>query len=224
MIYTIGGIKGGTGKTTLATNLATMLTRAGRDVLLVDADDQPTSTLFTAKRAETLGKSDYAAIRLREMDVFTQVQNMRDRFDDIIIDTGGRDTKSQRSALAVTDTYILPFRPRSFDVWTIQDVVNVITEIRVIRPNIKALAVLSQTDSKGSEREDVRRLFLDDESIRHTLTFLDTPIGNRKSFANAASEGLSVVELKPRDPKAVEEIERFFRSVTGLEPEYKPKA
>ena len=39
MIYTLGGIKGGTGKTTIATNLAIMLSRAGRDVLLVDADD-----------------------------------------------------------------------------------------------------------------------------------------------------------------------------------------
>ena len=40
MIFTTGGIKGGSGKTTLATNLAVYLSSKGRDVLFVDADDQ----------------------------------------------------------------------------------------------------------------------------------------------------------------------------------------
>jgi chromosome partitioning protein len=40
MIYTIGGIKGGSGKTTIATNLAVYLARKGKEVLLGDADDQ----------------------------------------------------------------------------------------------------------------------------------------------------------------------------------------
>lgn len=216
MIYTIGGIKGGTGKTTIATNLAIMLVQSGRDVLLVDADDQPTATLFTAKRNETLGQSGYAAVRLREMDVYHQVQNMRDRFSDVVIDTGGRDTKSQRSALAVTDVYILPFRPRSFDIWTIYDVVNVIDEIRIIKPDLRAVAVLSQTDSTGSEVEDTRKLFTEDSVIRKTLSFLDTPIGSRKVFAHAASEGLAVSEYKPRDRKAVEEMERFFKEIISI--------
>ena len=218
MIYTIGGIKGGTGKSTIATNLAVMLKNSGRDVLLVDADDQPTATLFTAKRNETLGASGYTAIRLREMDVYHQVLNMKERFDDVVIDTGGRDTKSQRSALAITDLYILPFRPRSFDVWTIYDVVQVIDEIRTLRPGLKSVAVLSQTDASGTEVEDTRKLFLEDETIRKTLTFLNTPIGNRKAFAHAASEGLAVTEYKNKDRKAIEEITRFFEAVTKFEP------
>lgn len=218
MIYTIGGIKGGTGKSTLAANLAVMLKKSGRDVLLVDADDQPTATLFTAKRNETLGASGYTAIRLREMDVYHQVMNMKERFDDVVIDTGGRDTKSQRSALAVTDLYILPFRPRSFDVWTIYDVVQVIEEIRMLRPALQAVAVLNQIDSTGTEVEDTRKLFLEDEAISRALTFLDTPIGSRKVFAHAASEGLAVIEYKNRDRKAIEEIQRFFDAVVGIKP------
>ena len=47
MVYTVGGIKGGSGKTTIATNLAVMLHNKGRDVLFVDADDQETATDFT---------------------------------------------------------------------------------------------------------------------------------------------------------------------------------
>ena len=53
MITVVGGTKGGSGKSTVATNLAVMLATAGRDVLLVDADDQETSSDFTAMRNET---------------------------------------------------------------------------------------------------------------------------------------------------------------------------
>ena len=49
-IYTIGGIKGGSGKTTVATNLTVLLAADGRDVLLVDADDQETASDFTVWR------------------------------------------------------------------------------------------------------------------------------------------------------------------------------
>ncbi len=50
MIICVGGTKGGTGKSTVATNLAVMLATSGRDVLLVDADEQGTSTDFTNMR------------------------------------------------------------------------------------------------------------------------------------------------------------------------------
>ena len=56
MILTIGGIKGGSGKTTVATNLACIAAGQHLDVLLVDADDQETASDFTVVR-----KEDYPA-------------------------------------------------------------------------------------------------------------------------------------------------------------------
>jgi chromosome partitioning protein len=50
MIYVVRGIKGGSGKTTVATNLTVALVLEGRDILLVDADDQETATDFSAWR------------------------------------------------------------------------------------------------------------------------------------------------------------------------------
>jgi chromosome partitioning protein len=47
MIFTTGGIKGGSGKTTIATNLAVHLSNKGRDVLFVDADDQGSAHEFS---------------------------------------------------------------------------------------------------------------------------------------------------------------------------------
>jgi chromosome partitioning protein len=52
MILTIGGIKGGNGKSTIATNLAVMRSCESKDILLVDADEQKSSTIFAAIRRQ----------------------------------------------------------------------------------------------------------------------------------------------------------------------------
>ena len=52
MILTVANTKGGVGKTTLAVNLAIAAVRAGRDVLLIDGDDQATALTFTNFRSE----------------------------------------------------------------------------------------------------------------------------------------------------------------------------
>lgn len=68
MIVVCGGIKGGGGKTTLATNLAVMRSLAGYDILLVDADEQDSASDFTVLRNqlfEPTGGAGYTAIKLR---------------------------------------------------------------------------------------------------------------------------------------------------------------
>lgn len=210
MIYTVGGIKGGSGKTTIATNLTVMLAHAGRDVLLVDADDQETSTDFTFWRNETLpGGAGYTAIQLADAAVRTEVLKLKDKYDDIVIDTGGRDTTSQRAAMVVSDLYIVPFVPRSFDMWTLEKVVKLIDEMSPANPNLVAIAILNRLDPRGVDNDDAKE-FLKDSP---TLTVLKATLGHRKVYANAASKGLGVIEHKPSDEKALQEVEQLFKEI-----------
>jgi chromosome partitioning protein len=123
MILTVGGIKGGSGKTTIATNLAVISAIRGEDVLLIDADDQETSSDFTILRNEQHpDKPSYTSIKLTGAAVRTETSRLADKYETIIIDTGGRDTTSQRAALSISDILLVPFVPRSFDVWTLEKV------------------------------------------------------------------------------------------------------
>ncbi len=213
MIYTVGGIKGGSGKTTIATNLAVMLFKAGRDVLLVDADDQETATDFTYWRNETLPEgAGYTAIQLADNAVRTEILKLKDKYDDIVIDTGGRDTTSQRAAIAVSDVFLVPFIPRSFDMWTLEKVTRLIEEMLPANPSLTAVAILNRLDPRGADNDDAKE-FLKDSP---TLSVLDATLGHRKIYANAASKGMGVIEYKPSDEKATIEIEKMFNLILKL--------
>ena len=121
MIITVGGIKGGSGKSTVATNLVVLRSLEGRDVLLVDADTQTTSSDFSLQRNnKTNGNAGFTCIKLAGQAVRTETLRLADKYQDIIIDTGGRDTTSQRAALTVSDVLLAPFQPSSFDLWSLE--------------------------------------------------------------------------------------------------------
>ena len=129
----------------------------------------------------------------------------------MIIDTGGRDTTSQRAALSVSDVLLIPFAPRSFDIWTVHKVADLVEEMRTVNPQLQALAFLNRTDpqGQGSENEETAELL---KGVKG-LIFIDAPIGARKAYAHAASQGLAVTELtgQYRNDKAAEEMMKLVQ-------------
>lgn len=207
MITVVGGTKGGSGKSTIATNIAIMLSTAGHDVLLVDADDQETATDFTNLREATRPNgAGYTCVALTGAAVRSGVQRLAPKHAHVIIDTGGRDTVSQRAALSICDTYLVPFAPRSFDVWTLDKVAELVEEARAVNDRLRALAFINRADPRGNENAEAAELI----RSKPALEFVPASLGTRKAYANAAASGLSVTELRPQDPKASEEIATLF--------------
>ena len=152
MIIVAGGGKGGSGKSTIATNLTIMRARAGHDVLLVDADDQETAADFTVLRNATVDQgAGYTCIQLTGPAVRTEIARLAPKYDDVIVDAGGRDTVSQRAALVLADILLVPFVPRSFDIWTLETVVTLIHEIRTVNPPLRAYAFINRGDPSGTD-------------------------------------------------------------------------
>ena len=209
MIVLSGGVKGGVGKSTIATNLTIARARAGNDVLLIDADDQETSTDFTAIRHQALGDAGYTCTKLTGSAVRTDGQRLAQKYDDVIIDAGGRDTASQRAALVIADVVLIPFVPRSFDVWTLDPVCSMIEEARSFNPDLKAYAFINRADSTGTENQEAAEFIAE----KKELTFIDAPLGYRKVFGKSSSQGLSVLEYKPKDEQAIAEMQRLFDAV-----------
>ncbi|MFD2936167.1 AAA family ATPase [Spirosoma flavum] len=209
MVIVVGSQKGGVGKTTIATNLAAWLVKKGSDVLLVDADDQGSAADFTAWREANLDQCGYTLVQLTGSNVRKQIEALKPKYDHIVIDTGGRDTTSQRAAMFVCDIYLSPFAPRSYDLWTVTKVATLVDEIQAGREPFAAYSFLSRADIKSADNREVS-LALQDYS---QLTFLPFPISNRKAFANSASKGLAVFEMEEPDKKAVAELDALFNHI-----------
>ena len=208
MIVVVGGIKGGSGKTTIATNLVVMRALDGCDVLLIDADDQETASDFTMLRNErAAAEATYTSIKLTGQAVRTETRRLAGKYDDVVIDTGGRDTTSQRAALTVADVLLVPFVPRSFDVWTLEKVGELVSEMRVANPDLKAYVFINRADPSGRDNDEAADVLQETEC----LEFIPTALGTRKAFGNAAAQGLAVSELRPQDAKAIQEVGALYR-------------
>jgi chromosome partitioning protein len=212
MILAVGNVKGGVGKTTLAINIAIAEARRGRDVLLVDGDDQGTALAFTELRARALGGAPgYTAVLLQGAALRTQVRQLAPKYRDVIIDVGGRDTGSFRAALTVADTLLVPVQPRSFDIWALDQVAVLVKEGREINDRLRVVTVLNAADAQGKDNEEASAAMREFEG----LEYCPNPLIRRKAFPNAAAAGLSVFESHPKDRKAIEELGGLIAFVTS---------
>lgn len=211
MIILLGGEKGGTGKTTLATNLAAMRVLAGRDVLLIDTDPQGSANYWAQTRDDEHITPRVACVQKFGKGLAAEVNDLKQRYQDIIIDAGGRDSVELRSALVVAEKAYIPIQPSQFDIWTLNQMDELVEAAKVFNQTLQASVIISRCSTNPSvhESDDAGKL-LDDFSNLELAGFM---VRDRIAYRKAAKDGLAVMELKPKDPKAQEEMEKFYQEV-----------
>ncbi len=211
MILTIGGVKGGCGKSTVSIGLCIRRARDAR-VLLVDADTQCTSSDFTLLRNETTGDAGYTCVQLTGTAVRNEVMRLQEHYDDVIIDVAGRDTAGQRAAISVSDQLIIPVVPRAFDVWTLEAFAKLVEDMRPTNPGLQVWTFLNRKEHSGPDNDEAIAILEADD----TLDYKSVALGDRKVYGRAAAVGLGVEEYRPRNAKAIEELEELYRATFNI--------
>ena len=212
MILTVGNIKGGVGKSTLACNIASALalSHGAGNVLLIDGDKQGSAADFAQSRADLLGEAGFTCVRAQGKEVVSQVVTMREKFAHIVIDAGGQDNPSLRAGLAVSDKVLVPVSPRSFETWALEGMDTLIEEASITNAGLEALAVVNLAFPRGSDNEQTQAILKEDYP---RLKLVEPNIVQRKIFSDGVGQGLSVLEAKPRNPDAINEL---LGLLTGL--------
>src|SRR6185312_5345133 len=153
MIVLIGGEKGGPGKTTIAVNLAAIRTKQTGDLLLIDTDRQPTASYWCSLREDNQIFPRVSSIQKFEKSVRTETLVLKEKYNDIIIDAGGRDSPELRGALLVANKAIFPLRPSQFDLWTLGRLNTLVETAMEVNENLKAYVVINQASTNPAVKE-----------------------------------------------------------------------
>lgn len=205
MLTVIGNLKGGTGKSTVAFNLALWGLANKHRVLAVDLDPQSTLTDVIRVRDEEgytpsleLSQSLEEAIRAT------------DEYDDVIVDVGPSDLGTMYAAILAADQVIIPVPPSQADVWSTHRFVKKIQELRGERSKPEIIAFINRADTHQAVRES-------DEAFGalnmiEGLRALRPRLSQRMAFRRSFSEGLSVHELERRG-KAADELDELAKAI-----------
>jgi chromosome partitioning protein len=209
MIIALASQKGGVGKSTIATNIATALAISGKDVMLVDADRQGTSANWANDRQDMHPTRPPVHMVQKFDNIKAALMDLDRRYNYVIVDCVGRDSKEMRSALMTADIAIIPLQCSQPDLDTLHRVGEAVSEAQDLNPKLRACVVLSRvpTNPVIKEEEAARKVLQDFP----TMHLLEARICDRKVYRDAVSSGQGVVEL-PHN-KGRDEIDQLLNEV-----------
>ena len=200
MIVTIGGQKGGTGKSTMACNFAAILA-IDNDVLLVDADRQTTSSLWVAERKRSYSGHPKVNSVQKYGEIDDALLDLGSRYSHVIVDAAGHDSTELRSSMTVCDILLMPFRPSQPDLATLPYMIALIRASKRVNPKMMPYAFINAapTNSQSKDITLARDAIAEYTGIR----LLETSLCDWRIYRDAMSEGLGVVEMTDKSESSI---------------------
>lgn len=185
--------KGGAGKTTLATHLAGELAMAGSRVTLLDADPQGSALDWAQRRLQNGQERLYGVFGLARDSLHQEAPQIALEADYVVIDGPPRVAALARSALLAADLVLIPVQPSAYDVWASHEMVTLIAEARVFRPQLRAAFVINRRVVGTVIGREARAALAD-----QPFAPLQTEVSQRIVFADSVAAGWLACEAAPK--------------------------
>ncbi len=189
--------KGGASKTTNSINLLRAIQKDGHKVLLVDSDPQGSARDWNAINDGAI----FPVVGLDRKTLATDILSIKDQFDYVIIDGAPQIAELSVAAIKCADAILIPVQPSPFDIWSSEELVQLIKarqEITDGKP--KAAFLVSRVIRNTNLGKDVNEAL---ES--YGLPIFKSFTNQRISYAESIAKGETVLESK--DDAAIKEIQ-----------------
>jgi|TARA_B100000787_G_scaffold169163_1_gene159592 chromosome partitioning protein len=206
-VITIAQQKGGSGKTTIAANLATVFSlKNNLKTTILDTDPQGSLGKWFMMRLEKL--KDKNTIDFKTASLWGaqyEAKTLKEKSDIIIIDTPPKIDADGRPAIQIADLVIIPISPSQVDFWATESIIDLAK-----REKKEILIVINRANAKSKLiREAIK--FVKDMNVSSAKTIL----GSRQVFVASMGVGLTAVE-KQRTGKGCLEIISLAQEVRAI--------
>jgi chromosome partitioning protein len=179
----IANPKGGSGKTTLATNLAGYFSSQEKKVCLLDLDKQQSSIGWLSRRPDHLTKIN----GLNNRSALSKKNNV----DIIVIDSpAGMRGDKLSEAVKEADWVIVPMQSSTYDINATQEFIDILKAEKAVRKERTFVAMLGMRVASRTKAADNLAQYLEDSGF--------PVIGNLRNaqiYAHTAEQGISIFDM-----------------------------
>ncbi|MBL4711755.1 MAG: AAA family ATPase [Gammaproteobacteria bacterium] len=193
MITVVGNLKGGTGKSTVAFNLAVWLAHDKAGVKAFDLDPQCTLVDVCDVRTED-GYEPNVAVST-DLDELETLANDNSFRTPIIVDMSATNMPAMEKALFLADRVLVPVQPSQADIWSTQRFLQIVNNCINENKKPEILGFINRADTHIGVRETHEA----EQALQMLpgIKAMDTRLYQRTAYRRSFSEGLGVFELDP---------------------------
>jgi chromosome partitioning protein len=203
--------KGGSGKTTILAHLSAYAVQCGERVLLIDLDPQESAKQWHRLRGES---SEAPAVLAAVADNLDKILDAAKTLGITLamVDTAGKTDAGSVAAIRAADLIITPTQPTFFATEALKDTVDLITRVGKLE---QAVCIVNQLpDKRGEEEFKVAEMQAQRLGIAVSPAFLV----HRRSYQTSLGAGKGITEFRPKDKKAIPELEALWAHLNTLNP------
>lgn len=216
-VISVVNTKGGTGKTTISTNVATRLAMLGYNVLLIDMDAKQNSSLKVIEiRNSNNDLATVSAVTMKAKSLFKDIQNYSN-FDFIVIDAGAGDNELTKASVACATfgMLLIPLKASGLDYWVTDDVLGTLEEWRSYFTIENTYLLLNEYDPKQNMAKGIKES-IDKACEKYQVKVMQTKILNRVAYKESLCYGMNVMEyadIKRHTEKAAMELNDLVNEI-----------
>ena len=203
-VITIAQQKGGTGKTTLAVNLALAFIKYHNlKIAIIDTDPQGSlGKWFMIRTEKNISNKNLTFKTASLWGAQYESKSLKKDHDIVIIDTPPKIESDARPAIEAADLVLIPVAPSHVDFWATEAIIDIAKKAKR-----KILIQINRANHRSKLISETLE-YINSLKVKAT----DTLIGHRQIFVSSMGIGKTAVE-KQRSGKAIEEIKDISNQI-----------